>query len=136
MSETILRPDEVRRFETISKYVLFSSPLLLTFFLMREVKFDIDILTIGIFSGFFVVLLGILYLLWKILLWVTRKRFKSVYLLLVVIWVISSISDVMHIFESIEAIGLVIWICYFLTSMYSLYLLLTKKFRDWIFAKT
>lgn len=135
MSEAILRPEEVKRFEAINKYVLLSTPLLMLIFATREVKFNIDMLTVGILSVCLIVSFGFLYLLWKIILLVTRKKFKSVYVLMVLVFLVSSILDVIDISESIKLMGFGIWICYFLVSIYSLYLLLTKKFRDWIFLK-
>jgi hypothetical protein len=132
---------EVIKYENTSYYLLILVPFIVVYLTFKNVGFlktdNYEELFWQLVSWFslFIFLSLYSFFYWKMIIKVTRKRSKVFYYILVVLNLLSVITIFKGAVDSIETIGSTWWFIFNITNIYTLYLLLSSKFRDYIYKR-
>jgi hypothetical protein len=129
MSESIERPDEVTRFERINKYLLILNAIVSCWAINNSPNHHL--ISTGMLFGVLILGSG---LTWILILLITRKRSRFFYILTLLFFVGGFALSIINFQETIKDFSVRFFeLVSFVISAYSLYLMTTKNFRDWIF---
>jgi hypothetical protein len=130
-------PKEVVRYENINYYILVFLPFFLLFIVIRDELKKSTINSVENLLGtvlFLIVVILITFGVWKLLLLVTRKRNKILYCICVLMSVIDICYEPFTLSNSVDMLGITWTLIFLVVNIYSLYLLVSKNFRNYIFS--